>query len=287
MMQPSDLPTLYRNHRLILWVEDEVTKTYLHHHWQDADIGLLMAGGHENIYAVVKSSRAQGFVQVFGFRDRDFGETNRAKWSDGAVEVLTSEAFEIENLALDSQAMSMCQLNTSGKSAAEIEAALRALAQKRLWWMSCRRTIAEIRTTATHQFVSHPKLGNVSSEQQATDAILNSAWWKNTLPAIPTTLTEHSVRDKLAANYSHYAAALQHDSWRDCFSGKELLQEIVSAVWTKGRPAESPSARVHLDFIRAIVEAQREQSRIPQEVEELRRALRQHLQRAVLPVQQV
>lgn len=278
MMPPSDLPTLYRNHPLVLWVEDEVTKTYLQQVWQDADIGLLTAGGHENIYAVVKSSRAQGFGHVFGFRDRDFGDTNRGKWEEAGVEVLISEAFEIENLALDSQAISACQLNTSGKSASDMEDALQKLAHRRLWWMSCRRTIAEVRTAATHEFITHPKLSKVSSKDQAQAEILHSPWWKHTLPAISTTITERAVNEKLDAHHQAYEAALQDGTWRSCFSGKELLQELVTAVWTKHRPQEAKSARIHLDFLRAIVEAQREQGRIPEELTALRQALRRKVQ---------
>jgi hypothetical protein len=169
---PSNLPTLYRNHQILVWVEDEVTRTYLREVWQDSNIGLLIAGGHENIHAVVKSARAQGFLHVFGFRDRDFGGTNRPKWQDDPEGVLTSEVFEVENLALDSQAMFACQLNSSKMTAEQISARLRELASKRCWWMSCRHAITDVRNAITDKFVEHPKLGKVTTQAEAEESHL-------------------------------------------------------------------------------------------------------------------
>ncbi len=274
MTAPSDLPTLYRTHKILVWVEDEDTRTYLREVWQDSDIGLLIAGGHENIHAVVKSARTQGFLHVFGFRDRDFGGTNRPKWQDDPEGVLTSEVFEVENLALDSQAMFDCRLNSSNKTAAEISARLQQLASKRCWWMSCRHAISEVRNAITDRFVEHPKVGKVTTQTEAETAIFSSDWWMTTRPAIGARTTDAWVRANLAQHHERYAALLTSGAWREHFSGKELLQEVVTAVWTKGRPSGEHSDRVHLDFIRAIGEAQRLHNRIPDEIQALRAVLR-------------
>lgn len=283
MTAPSNLPTLYRNHQILVWVEDEVTRTYLREVWQDSNIGLLIAGGHENIHAVVKSARAQGFLHVFGFRDRDFGGTNRPKWQDDPEGVLTSEVFEVENLALDSQAMFACQLNSSKMTAEQISARLRELASKRCWWMSCRHAITDVRNAITDKFVEHPKLGKVTTQAEAEEVIFASKWWTATLPVIGASTTAACVRTNLAQHHARYSALLASGEWQAHFSGKELLQEVVTAVWTKGRPKGEHSDSVHLDFIRSIGEAQRLHNRIPGELQALRAVLRTRVR---LPPQQ-
>ena len=81
---PSELSSLYKNRPVVLWVEDPLTRTWLHHLWQDADIGLLVAGGNDAVFAAVRDARAEGHVNVFGFRDRDFIPSNQARWGDPA-----------------------------------------------------------------------------------------------------------------------------------------------------------------------------------------------------------
>ena len=93
----SDLDALYKNWPLVLWVEDETTKIYLDTLWQDPQIGFLVAGGWENLTAVLHPSPPH----VFGSRDRDFGHSNRARWANAGVRVLRGDTFEIENFLLE------------------------------------------------------------------------------------------------------------------------------------------------------------------------------------------
>ena len=272
MTAPSDLPTLYKSKRVHVWVEDEETRTYLNAVWQDPDIGLLVAGGHENIHAVVKSARQDSFAHVFGFRDRDFGRSNRATWSNRETEVMTSEAFEVENLVLDSAAMAACLVNTSSKDAAQIEAELQLLAAELPWWMSCRKAISEIREGVTDQFTGHPKRGAVKTQADAELTIFTSPGWTTVLPAIGTSTTQPLVCARLQQHHASYAAMLLTSEWRTHFSGKEVLGEIVTRVWTRNR-----SRRVHFDFIQSIGEAQRLTGQVPAEINDLRAALRAHV----------
>lgn len=272
MTAPSDLPTLYKTQKAHVWVEDEETRTYLKAVWEDPEIGLLVAGGHENIHAVVKSARQDSFAHVFGFRDRDFGRSNRATWKNKETQVMTSEAFEVENLVLDSAAMADCAVNTSGKTAVQIEAELVALATDLPWWMSCRKAITEIRYAVTDQFTSHPARGAVKSQGEAEHAIFDSHWWTKVLPNIGTSTTQPLVQASLQQHHAAYSAMLATGQWRTDFSGKEVLREVVSRIWTKGR-----SSHCHLDFIKAVGRAQRASARIPVEIKDLRDALRAHV----------
>ena len=188
---PSDLPALYSSHPLVLWVEDEETRTYLATAWQDGDIKLLVAGGYANIDTIVKAAERDALPQVFGVRDRDFWRSNRARWAaDRSLRVFTGDTFEIENLLLDATAMAACEVNTAEKDAATLQAELDALAAPLVWWMSCRKTIVHFRDAATKDSIEHPTRGAVTSRALALSKIVGSPWWTTTLPAIGQTVTE-------------------------------------------------------------------------------------------------
>ena len=185
---------------------------------------------------------------------------------------MTSEVFEIENLLLDSEAMAICDVNTSSKTAAQITAELAQLAGALPWWMSCRRAIAEIRNAVTDQFTVHPKRGAVKTQADAESAIFASPWWTAVLPIIGTSTTQPLVQASLQQHHAAYSAMLGNGLWRTHFAGKEVLGDIVTRVWTRKH-----SPRLLLDFIQAVGRAQCSSSRIPTEVTELRAALRAHV----------
>lgn len=154
MKPSSDITGLYRSFPAYLWVEDEETRTYLETAWNgEARIKIYVGGGHTHLAAVVSAARNDWATHVFGFRDRDFGASNRARWTDTAVTILTSDAVELENLLLDAKAIAACEVNTSGLSDVQIEQQMLNLAQPLTWWMSCRRTISEMRDAVTEEFI--------------------------------------------------------------------------------------------------------------------------------------
>lgn len=272
MIPTSDLPTLYKNKKVYLWVEDEETRTYLTEVWQDSDMGLLVSFGHTNLRAMVMLARQERFTHVFGFRDRDFGRSNRTRWNDATTTVMTSDALELENLLLDSAAIAACDVNTSGKTATQIDDELMKVAVELPWWMSCRKVITEIRDAVTEQSIGHPKRGKVKSQTEAEAAILGSPWWTTVLPAIGPSTTQPLVQASLQQHHATYSAMLASGQWRTHFSGKEVLRDVVGRVWTKKK-----SLRVHSDFIQSIGRAQRVAGQVPAEIKELRDALRAHM----------
>ncbi len=271
---PSHLSALYKNKLVYLWVEDEETRTYLETAWADAEIGIYIAGGCENIRAVVHAARKDNLLHVFGYRDRDFGTSNWPRWNDPSVEVFVGEAFEVENLLLDARSMAECEVNTSPKNVPDIENELQALAGKLCWWMACRASIAELRGAVAEDFIEHPSPSNVRTQQEALDTITTSRWWTHVLPNIsaataklPATLLKHQAT---------YGAMLTSGAWKTHFSGKELFADMLPRIWTKKRPRD-PQGR--LDFVKALARAQRDARTVPQEIIDLRLALRARLGR--------
>lgn len=120
-----DIAALYKNRPVYLWVEDELTRTYLDAAWApQGTIGFLIAGNSENVRTVVANARKEGLTNVFGLQDRDFGEGGSARWTPG-VEVLRLDSHEVENFLLDPTALAANILNSSKRSAEEIAKRLR------------------------------------------------------------------------------------------------------------------------------------------------------------------
>lgn len=273
---PSHLSGLYKNKLVYLWVEDEETRTYLEAVWADAEIGIYIAGGSENLGAVVQAARKDKLHHVFGYRDRDFGAPNRTRWNDPSVEVFVGDAFEVENLLLDARAMADCEVNTSPKDAATIEKEMQALAAQLDWWMACRATIVELRDIVAKDFIEHPGRSKVRSKQEALDTITTSAWWTRAPKALTAAATSTHLEARLLSHQKTYAATLASSAWKTHVSGKEVLAEMLTRIWTRKRPA-APQGR--LDFVKAIAQAQRNARTVPQEVVDLRLALRARLGR--------
>jgi len=272
----SDVTGLYRAFPAYLWVEDEETRTYLDTVWNgESRIKIYVAGGHSHLPALVKAAHSDYSTHVFGFRDRDFGASNRAHWNDPALDVLTSDVLELENLLLDAEAIAACDVNTSGLGAADIELEMRRLATPLTWWMACRKTITALRDAVMTDFLSHPSRTRVRTRQEAEDAIVTSAWWSTVLPALHGTWgSSASITQRLVQDESDFSAMLGTDAWKRDFSGKEIVQDLIAKVWTRKRPGD-PAGR--LEFVRAIAESQLRMGRVPAEIVELRTAIRRRI----------
>jgi hypothetical protein len=268
---PAHISALYKDKLFHLWVEDEDTRTYLEEVWADPEIGLLVAGGSENLGAVVHAARNDDLPHVFGYRDRDFGRPNRASWNDPAIEIFVSDVHEVENLLLDGGAMAGCELNTTAKNAVDLENEMIALAGQLDWWMSCRHTIVSLRDAVTADFITHPSRADVRSRGEALAAITTQSWWTRVLPGIPGATAYARVEAELVQRQIEYSGMIASGEWRTRFSGKEIFREMRTHVWTK---KQRPDPEGRLDFIKAIARTQRDYHTVPQEIVELRVALR-------------
>ncbi|MHB8417083.1 MAG: hypothetical protein ACYDCL_03340 [Myxococcales bacterium] len=264
----ADLGALYKNKPLILWVEDELTKLYLDALWQDPDVGFLIAGGWENIRAVVHGSRREA-RHVFGLRDRDFSDTNRSSWANEGVVVLVSESFEIENFLLDETALAGCALNTAGLDATTLLREMEQAAARLPWWMAARSTINWLRDTVLGDFVPHPAWTAVGDRTAALASILSSSWWTAAVPRLAPALQAGRVEEELDRAHARYDASLTNGTWKGDFSGKEIWRQVWRRLW-----AHNSTDGAELDTAKAVAAAQHEISRVPEELRELRSTLR-------------
>lgn len=272
MTAPSPLSSFYKSAPICLWVEDEETRTYLSTAWDgDGAIAIGVANGNSQLKALVNSARNDGARNVFAFRDRDFTKGNRGKWSSPSVDVFATSVLEVENYLLDADAIRQSTVNTSGKSASDIEAEMRAFAQRLDWWMACRATITELRDAVTEDFVNHPKWTKVTGLSEAEDSILQSWWWQNRM-AVSTAWSDTHVRDRIAHHHGLFAQMLTDGSWKQEFSGKEIVDQLRQSVWTG--PTVIPGRAGKIEFFRAVAESQRRRVRLPSDVTDLRAELR-------------
>lgn len=275
-MEPSHLAALYNAAPIILWVEDLVTSVYLEAVWQhDRRFQLYVGGGHEVLAAVVEDARRSGRSHVYGLRDRDFGPTNRHRWQQLDVSTFVLETFEVECFLLDPPALANCMINTAGRDEEWISDHLHEQARASLWWMACRKVIAELREARQAEFPSHPKRGAVSSRVQAEKVLLDNDWVRLTVPGLPDRIDEQRLRDALHEAHEHYAALLDRGAWTAACSGKEIVHELVSWIFTKGRP---PGNTALQDLAKAVAQQQLEHG-VPAELLELRQAMLDRLPR--------
>ena len=272
----SSLDALYKNTVVNVWVEDDVTRAYLKAVWkEDADIGVLIAGGWTNVAGAVEESRQGGYGNVYGCRDRDFGDSNRAQWGDASLVLFKGDAFEVENLQLDEKAIEACEVNTAGKSAADILAAMHALATAQVWWMACRKVLDTVMRDTTKGFPEHPPRGEIVDQASAEKMILHDAWVLSVASTIPALVDPKTLRAALVSAHAIYDGDLKSGAWKQSFSGKEILHEIVTWFWTSRRPSKKDGLWV--DLAKAVARAQLDQRTVPTEVTDLRAVLRAHV----------
>jgi hypothetical protein len=232
----SELESLYTKRKVVLWVEDELTRLWLRALWQDSDFALFVAGGNEAVRAVVADARAAGRGNVFGVRDRDFSAPNRAHWLVQAKNptVFVPDAHEVENFLLDFQGLASLDANYNPHARTADDLADRAhqRANEGLWWMAARATIADVRLLVTGDFPSHPKLGTpalaslADARQELEKCLVHSDWGVRIRAYVPC-LDAAWIAERLTHHEAVLRAHLDDGSWRWTWSGKELLSHVA------------------------------------------------------------
>lgn len=259
---------LYNAAVIILWVEDLVTASYLGDLWQhDSRFKFYVGGSHENLAALVEDARRSGHRGVFGLRDRDFGSTNRARWADPTVVNFALETFEIECFLLDPAALATCAVNTARRSEAEIRERLVYHARGMLWWMACRRVLAGLREARQEGFPAHPKHTSITSREAAERVLLANSWVETTVPGLHALIEADRLRQALTDAHAYYEQHLGAGTWEHVFSGKEIVTQLVSWIYTRGRP---PGNAALEDLAKAVAREQLSANRAPAELLALR-----------------
>ncbi len=267
-----DISTLY-SAPIVLWVEDELSRDYLSHLWQnDPLVKFCIAGGNENIPAVVNDARVHGYRHVFGIRDRDFGATNRNRWSnlrrDTSVFVL--DAHEIENHLLYPEALAGCDLNTGDRSVEQIHDKLLGRARELAAWMACRGTIYDMKGVMAADFPRHPTCEEIKDLSDAEKYISSSTWFSSIDERMQDLARAEHLSGRLQQALRKYEDHLKRNTWCSQFSGKELFRHVRDWLYTKG---DGTGPQRDSDLAKAVARWQVEHGSIPQELIDLSSAI--------------
>jgi len=270
---PSELSSLYKNKPVVLWVEDTLTRAWLGALWQDADIGLLVAGSNNAVFAAVRDARAHGHGNVFGFRDRDFKGSNQANWLNLAKNptVFIPDAFEAENYLLDFAGLAALGLshNPQQRTAGDLQARAHARAAESLWWMAAKATVADAQEAIVGDFPPPPSLTNPPTLNSIADAqasleglLLQGAWGSRVKQWVPA-LDAAWIASRLTAHEATLQHQLGNGDWRWSWSGKEVFSAVAGHLQT---PVT--------DLAKGLAAHQRQTQTVAQALLDLRTALR-------------
>ncbi|MHC5536763.1 hypothetical protein ACYOEI_00645 [Singulisphaera rosea] len=196
--------SLYRG-TINLWVEDELTRSYLSVVWNDNPaVAFFIAGGNEGVHAAVKDAENAGLPTVFGLLDRDFRPTNRNHWftPGKTFRTFVLPVHEIENYLLDPSALAACALNNLKRSVSQIEDLLAAAARRLTWWAACRDLVAELKHRFRNDFIPDPPR-NIADEAAATKHICDSAWFSKLSNEFMRSANPDDVRQLLVEAYTN------------------------------------------------------------------------------------
>lgn len=268
----SHLNSLYAAAKIILWVEDSLTRDYLAKGWGDpAEIAFLISGGNSSIRPAVQAAERDNYKHVFGLVDRDFGYTNYTSWNTpSGSRIFTLPRHEIENYALDANAIAGCSLNNRSRSVSDIEDELQRLAKLQPTWLACRRVLVKIRETLQHDYPSHPSATSIPTIADAESHIVSSQWFGELPLRSYRWTTPGTVRAELHNAEAEYLAELNNGDWFATFSGKEIFRRVRDFVY---QPPQKPGSPDN-DFAKAIGDWQLSNNLVPADLIDLRQALR-------------
>ena len=232
--------------RIVLCVEDITTQVYLSECWGlDPDFALVPVYGNENVRTVVQRAQLDGAPNVFGFRDRDFGPTNRATWADPAAgRVLRSGAHELENYLLDEGALASCYLNTAARAEADVANRMYGVAARLPWWMACRLVLTEIRAELIRQYPEHPPYEQVVDHATAVAYVATHPWYLDLPNRSAATTGAAALPTRLAAAYGSYGPMPANGRWKHGYSGKEIFRNLRDWIYPNPGPRGEARRRI-------------------------------------------
>ncbi len=280
MTTVSQLDALLSVRPAVLWVEDRLTKEYLQRIWQPDDqlFHFLIAGNHANVTAVVSHLREEGHEHVFGFVDRDFQPSNRARWKHPSANLVIyrPECLEIENFLLDWPALAGCRENRRHqRSRQAIQAHAEQVARQMVWWMACRELLSNFHERLTGTFPDHPKSVHINSLQDAEDYIKTARGWWNNLPGqVAHVQNESAITSGLQSASSRYQDSLNDGTWTEWFSGKEIFRSIRGFLFNQRYAGNDV---MDTDLAKSVADWQVDHQAVPAELMELKDSLKERL----------
>jgi hypothetical protein len=241
-------------------------------------VSILVAGGSESVRGMTSKARAAGYPCVCGLQDRDFGSTNRAKWSP-STDVFRLEMHEIENALLsdlDAVAEALRALGRS-RSRAELLAKLSEEATKLSWGMATGAALRWLHQTVNQDFPAS-MLSGIRTQADAEAMIASSPWWIDTLPALSSSQLLPRARQALQDKHAECTRDLSTNRFLVTFSGKELLGPIQSWMLQGGKPDPGLD-----DLAKAIAAEQAAGSSVPAEIQEIEQHILGAISRSSTP----
>ena len=265
------LSALYAAQPLVVWVEDEETRRVFTTAWAGESVAIYVGGGNEAIRAVVEDAWRSGLRHVFGVVDRDFGRSNSGRWQNPPddLRVYVLESAEIENLALDPQALADCAYNTGRRSKEQIEERMMKAVADMVWWMACCAVLDTIRRQRDAEFPTYPHQdAAVVDLASALRYIQLSPWFSQHAAQLPSLATRDRLEMELERQQNHFSGALTDGTWQTEFSGKQIFDRVVEFVHTKGIGRDKK-----LELLQGVAQAQIDLGTIPQELRRLKASL--------------
>jgi hypothetical protein len=264
MPRDAELYSLYRS-KIVIWVEDELTREYLQMIWQTSGVKCLIAGGHESIKPVVRDARSHGNHNVFGVVDGDFEQSNLDRWR--TVEVFQLPVNEVENYLLSAPAIAGCKMNTNHRTEQAIDAHMLERARELMWWMVACRTISRLRHFCIDDFVARPAAAAITDRDSVLAHFYGSTWLNAFQVNSPK--IRRCIEDWIDEAVTHYRDSLNNNDWRRSFAGKEILRHIRGFVCDTSAAGKN-SADLDIDFAKHIARWQVANGSEPPELLRLR-----------------
>lgn len=268
----SALSSFYGAQPLVVWVEDEATRTVLATAWAGSPIAIHIGGSNETIRAVVNDAARSGMQHVFGVVDRDFGRSNYHRWLAPSHDLRTYvlRSPEIENLALDPVALAACDYNTGQRSERAIRDKLDAIVRSMTWWMACCAVLAHVNERRNQGFPRFP--GNAADFvdlDSTLDHIRQSEWFSLHAGSIPDLAKVDWLKEELRRHEELFSRAAAEGTWMEKFSGKQIFHRLSEFIHTKGTGKQKNS-----ELLQAVIQKQVDSGTLADELRELRTSLR-------------
>jgi hypothetical protein len=237
----SDLPSLYKNYPINVWVKDAPTKNFLAALWNTAHIGLLIGGGHGVLDAVLEDAQRtypDTSKNIFYIRDLDRNTFRQESYIALNSNKLKLPCHEIENLLLDADAIMITpSINTRKYNPNHIDELIKNNAEHLIPLFAAQDVIDQ-----TNIYNFHPPKPSIETFRQLNTIQIRSwivaqigatrtqggcIWDINAAEQLKSSLTTDVIGARFDQALEARRASLRDGSWRLSYPGKEILIETI------------------------------------------------------------
>jgi hypothetical protein len=186
----------------------------------------------------------------------------------------------MENYLLDGDALASSRYNNLGLPPAEIERSMTDRAGRLCWWAACRDVLAELKRRFRLGFIADPGQ-SIVDEMAARQHICGSSWFQKLATEVACS-TEADIHTLLAEAHAVSTTRLGDGTWRDEFSGKEILRDVSSRFCHRPAIPSFPAkdAEFYADLAKDVAAWQVANGKQPADLVDLLTALKSRIARA-------